>query len=67
MRAQAIGMVDPARWRSHLWLRDAGFSDSPSIALSAQFRRRDIVVDEDYEATRSCVRYRSTSCRNRCD
>jgi hypothetical protein len=35
MRAEAIGMVDSARWRGHLWLRDAGFSDSPSIALGA--------------------------------
>ena len=34
MRAQAIGMVDPARWRGHLRLRYAGFSDSPSVALS---------------------------------
>ena len=36
MRAQAIGMVDPARWRGHLRLRYAGFSDSPSVALSTR-------------------------------
>jgi len=39
VRAQAIGMVDPARWRGHLWRRYAGFSDSPSIALGRTSQR----------------------------